>query len=86
MDADREELSVSDVKCIDNAVAEYKNMDSYALSDLSHDRAWEEAYTCSQDDPEKDKMTLIDIAKAGNAGMDIINKIRENEQIKIAFS
>jgi hypothetical protein len=85
MDADREELSVSDVKCIDNAVAEYKNMDSYALSNLSHDRVWEEAYTRSQDDPEKDKMTLIDIAKAGNAGMDIINKIRENEQIKMAI-
>jgi hypothetical protein len=86
MNADREELSVSDMRCIDNAIAEYKNMDSYALSGLSHDKAWEDAYTRSQDDPEKNKMTLIDIAYAGNAPANIINKIRESEQIKMALS
>jgi uncharacterized phage-associated protein len=83
--ADMEELSVSDVKCLDNAIEKYKNMDSYALSDLSHDTAWKEAYKRSQDDPEKNKMTLIDIAKAGNANRDVIDLIREHEIIKIAF-
>ncbi|MDR2384136.1 MAG: SocA family protein [Tannerella sp.] len=86
IDVDKEELSVSDVKCIDNAIAEYKNVDSYALSDLSHDEAWKEAYMRSQDDPEKNKMTLIDIANAGNASTHIIDKIRESEQIRMAFS
>lgn len=86
IDADRDELSVSDMKCLDNAIKEYKNLDSYTLSDISHDIAWKEAHTRSQDDPEKNKMTLIDIAKAGNASVDIINKICESEQIKMAFS
>jgi predicted hydrolase (HD superfamily) len=83
--ADRDELSISDMKCMDNAIKEYKDVDSYALSDLSHDVAWEKAYTRSQDDPEKNKMTLIEIAKAGKAKQDIIDEIRECEIIKRAF-
>jgi uncharacterized phage-associated protein len=85
-DADKDEFSVSDMNCLDRAIEKYRNVDSYALSDISHDIAWEEAYTRSQDDPEKNKMTLIDIANAGNASLSIINKIRESEQIKMAFS
>jgi uncharacterized phage-associated protein len=86
IDADKDELSVSDLKCLNNAIEKCKDIDSYALSDISHDIAWEEAYTRSLDDPEKNKMTLIDIANAGNAPVDVINKIRESEQIKMAFS
>jgi len=87
INADQDELSVSDVRCLDNAISKCKDVDSYTLSNLSHkDAAWKEAYSRSQDDPEKNKMTLIDIARFGNASQDIINKIRESEQIKIAFS
>lgn len=87
INADKDELSISDMRCLDNAIDECRNVDSYTLSDLSHnDAAWKEAYSRSQDDPEKNKMTLIDIARSGNASMDIINKIRESEQIKMAFS
>ncbi|GHU64994.1 hypothetical protein FACS1894123_10580 [Bacteroidia bacterium] len=83
--ADMEELSISDVKCLDNAIEKYKNMDSFALSKLSHDTAWKEAFKRAQDDPEKNKMTLIDIAKAGNANLDIIDLIREHEIVKRAL-
>ncbi|MDR1937658.1 MAG: SocA family protein [Tannerellaceae bacterium] len=83
--ADMDELSLSDVKCIDNAINKYKDADSYALSDLSHDDAWKEAYKRAQDDPEKNKMTLIDIAKAGKAKRDVINLIREHEIMKRAL-
>ena len=87
LNADRDELSISDVRCLDNAINECRNPDSYALSDLSHsDAAWKEAYSRSQDDPEKNKITLIDMARSGNAPKDIINKIRESEQIKMAFA
>jgi len=86
IDADKDELSVSDIKCLDHAIEKCKDIDSYSLSDISHDIAWKEAYTRSLDDPEKDKMTLIDIATAGNASVDMINKIRESERIKMAFS
>jgi uncharacterized phage-associated protein len=84
-EADKDELSISDMKCLDNAIERYKDVDSYALSDLSHDIAWEEAYMRSQDDPEKNKITLIDIARAGKAPDDIINNIREIELITRAF-
>jgi uncharacterized phage-associated protein len=84
--ADKDEFSVSDIKCLDNAINKYKNINSYDLSVLSHDDAWNEAYTRSQDDPEKNKMTLIDIAKAGKAATDVINQIRESEQIKRVLS
>ena len=86
-DADQDEFSISDLKCLNNAINECINVDSYVLSDLSHnDAAWKDAYFRSQDDPEKKKMTLIDIARSGNAPMDIIDKIRESEQIKMAFT
>lgn len=78
---DVDELSVSDIKCLDKSIAKYKDMDSYHLSGKSHDIAWKEAYTRAQDDPEKDRMTLIDIAKAGHAKPGIIDYIRENIQI-----
>lgn len=78
---DVDELSVSDIKCLDKSIAKYKDMDFYHLSGKSHDIAWKEAYTRAQDDPEKDRMTLIDIAKAGHAKPGIIDYIRENIQI-----
>ena len=61
IDADKDKLPVSDMKCMDNAIKKYKDLDSYTLSDISHDIAWKEAYRRSQDDPEKNKITLIDI-------------------------
>lgn len=60
---------------------ETPDMDSYRLSGRSHDAAWKEAYTRAQDDPEKDRMTLIDIAKAGHAKPGVIEYIKENIQI-----
>lgn len=75
---DMDELSVSDVKCLDKSIKKYKDMDSYRLSGRSHDTAWKEAYTRAQDDPEKDRMTLIDIAKAGHAKPRVIEYIKEN--------
>lgn len=83
--ADMDEFSLSDIRCLDNSICKYKDTGSYDLSDLSHDEAWSDAYTRSQDDPEKNKMTLIDIAKAGKAAPDIINQIRESEQIRRAL-
>ncbi|GHT47360.1 hypothetical protein AGMMS49965_25370 [Bacteroidia bacterium] len=80
--ADMDEFSISDVKFLDNAIEKYKNVDSYALSKLSHDKAWKKAIKRAQDDPEKNRMTLIDIAKAGHAKRDVLGEIRETELIK----
>lgn len=80
-----DELSKSDIKSIDRAIKECKDINSYNLSDLSHDEAWQEAYTRSQDDPEKDRMSLIEIAKSGKANNDVIEYIRNKEQLKRAL-
>jgi uncharacterized phage-associated protein len=84
--ADKDEFSTSDIKCLDNAIAKYRDLDSYELSNLSHDNAWKEAYTRSMDDPEKNKITLIDIAIAGHAKVDVISNLRESEQINRVFA
>ncbi|MBD8390374.1 Panacea domain-containing protein [Dysgonomonas sp. BGC7] len=83
---DTDELSKTDIQFFNNAIENYKDVDSYDLSEISHDSAWKEAYMRSQDDPEKDRISLIEIAKAGGATSDVINYIREKEQLKRALS
>jgi uncharacterized phage-associated protein len=82
VEPDREELSVSDMKCLDLSVMNYMAVDSFDLSELSHDTAWVEAYSRAQNDPEKNMMTLIDIARAGKASKGIINHIFQHQLIK----
>lgn len=86
IDPDTDELSGSDMKCLDASVLKHKEMDSYDLSDLSHDEAWTEAYSRAQNDPEKNMMTLMDIAKAGKAPEGMINRIREYQLIRKALA
>lgn len=78
---DMDELSASDVECLNKSIKKYRDMNSYRLSARSHDIAWKEAYTRAQDDPEKDCMTQIDIARAGHAKQGVIEYIKENIQI-----
>ena len=83
--ADLEELSVSDIYALDNSIEENKDIHSLRLSTKSHDNAWREAYERAIDDPEKDRMTIIDIARAGNASEKMINYIRESEMFTNYF-
>lgn len=82
---DMDELSGSDIKSLDASISKCKDANSYDLSELSHDKAWEEAYSRSQEDPEKDFMSIIDIAKAGNASQRMVDYIREQQILKKAF-
>lgn len=82
---DMDELSGSDIKSLDEFISKCKDEESYDLSELSHDTAWSEAFTRSQDDPEKDFMSIIDIAKAGNATPEMVSYIREQQILKKAF-
>ena len=50
---DMDYISGANKRCLDAAIAKYKDTDPYDLSDLSHDSAWEEAMTRIQDDPQK---------------------------------
>lgn len=80
---DMDELSVSDVRCLDASIAKNKDISSSELSEISHnDKAWIKANNRFNKDPELgNKMTAIDIAIAGGAPKGVIEHIRENQLI-----
>lgn len=73
-DMEREEL--------DKTISEYKDMDSKELSKLSHDAAYNAVCERMKDDPQKDTLTLIDIARAGGATDGLVDYIRQMQIIK----
>lgn len=83
---DTDELSISNVKMLDLAINEYKDMNSFDLSDLSHDSAWLNAWTKTEETGEDTKMTLYEIANAGGATKEMLNVIRERQLINRALS
>jgi uncharacterized phage-associated protein len=73
---DLDELSTSDIECIDLIYSKYAKLRSSKLSDISHDIAWEKNW-----DPETEsssKMRLLDIAKAGDVDHNMLQYINEN--------
>lgn len=85
IEPDMDELSLSDKEMLDKSFLLNANENSYDLSNKSHDNAWEEAFNRSKDDPQKDYISNIEIARSGNAKIEIINFIRENEKINRYF-
>lgn len=67
---------------LDKIIIKYKDVDSKELSKLSHDSAYTEVCERMKDDPQKDVLTLIDIARAGGASDAMIEYIREVQIIK----
>lgn len=72
---DMDELSESDIKCLDKSIEENKNLDINSLSNKSHDKAWEEVKLTHG------KMNNLSIAKAGGANEAMVEYIKENELI-----
>lgn len=70
---------------LDNTITRYKDMDSKDLSELSHDEAYRVVADRMKDDPQKDVLTLIDMARAGGASEGMVNHIREVQLIKAAL-
>lgn len=83
---DMDYISGSNKRSLDASVAKYGDADPYDLSDLSHDDAWKEAWSRVQDDPQKNFITLIDIARAGKASKQMVDYIREKQIIKNSLS
>ncbi len=78
--ADLDELSESDIKCLDIAIEETKNLDFQQLSDKAHDEAWKSV-------ERDDAMDIIAIAKSGGADEEMIKYIVENQENRnIAFA
>ena len=83
---DMDYISGANKKCLDAAIDKYKDVDPYELSVLSHDEAWQQAYERMQDDPQKNFMTLIDIARAGKATPQMVDYLREKQILKQSMS
>ena len=83
---DMDYISGANKKCLDAAIEKCKDADPYDLSDMSHDSAWEEANTRIKDDPQKNFITIIDIARAGKASETMVDYIREKQLVKNALS
>lgn len=72
-----DELSLAEVKALDEAIAAYKDMDTKVLSELSHDEAWHAAWDANHNA----MMSPISIARAGNASKEFLEYIKEQESI-----
>lgn len=73
---DLDELSKSDIECLDEAFSKYKDIDMGELSEMSHDTAWSKAWNKKRNS----SMDFLDMAEAGGANEDLIEYIRETEE------
>lgn len=76
---DIDELSVSDMKIIDKWIEKCKDVHSFELSDLSHDKAWKRAKRQAEKTGEDTKITFYDMAEAGGAKKGMLEVIRERQ-------
>jgi uncharacterized phage-associated protein len=71
---DLEELSESDIECLNSAIDVVKNMDFSDRRKYSHDSAYEKAWKKKQNS----RISVIDIAEAGDAHEEIIQYLNDN--------
>jgi len=83
---DMDELSASNVKLLDKYINECRNIKAFDLSDMSHDKAWVNAYKKSQKTGDSITMTPYDIAAAGGASKEMLSIIRERQLVKQLMS
>lgn len=71
--ADMDELSKSDIECLDKSIEENKSASFNDLYLKSHDSAWSEAWNKKHSSP----INEVSLAKAGGANEAMINYIKE---------
>lgn len=74
---DLDELSQAEISAIDESIAKYRDMDTKALSELSHDAAWHSAW----DKKHNAVMSAINIARAGDASEGFLTYLKEQEAV-----
>ena len=85
-DCDMDELSESNTEILDKWITNCLDINSYKLSDLSHDKAWQQAKRQTDKTGEDTKITLYAMAKAGGALDGMLEVIKERQFIKRALS
>ncbi len=83
---DMDYIAVMERKVLDETIAKYKDIPSEELSEMSHDAAYKKVCKLMESDPERDTMTRIDIARAGGASKEMIERIREDQIIERALA
>ena len=81
-----DELSESNTEILDKWITNCLDINSYKLSDLSHDKAWQQAKRQTDKTGEDTKITLYAMAKAGGALDGMLEVIKERQFIKRALS
>ena len=85
-EADNSYLSKIEKNILDEVICKYGAYDSMKLSEMTHDKTYQEVMKRIKDDPQKDIFTLIDIARAGGASETMLEYIREKQLVKKALS
>ncbi len=86
-ECDMDELSVADVKMLNKWIEKCKDVESFDLSDKSHeDRAWKRAKRQADKTGEDSKITMYDMAAAAGASKDMLCAIRDRQSVQKALS
>ncbi len=85
-EVDMDELSRSNIRILDKWIAHCKEIASFDLSELSHDKAWLKAKRQAEKTGEDTKITLYDMAASGGASKDMLSVIRERQLNRKALS
>jgi len=84
---DMDYLAKYEVECLNEVINEYKDIDSRALSKMSHnDKAWRAVRKRMRENEADDMYTIQDIARAGGASKEMMKYIKEKQLIREALS
>lgn len=75
---DMDELSKSDIACIDNSIKENRDISFGVLSKKSHDAAWSEAWNRKNSSPI-DELSMARAGGANDAMLDYIKEVRTTD-------
>lgn len=83
---DMDELSLSNIRILDKWIEHCKNIKSFDLSELSHDKAWQKAVRQTERTGEDTKISLYDMAASGGASKDMLGVVKERQMNRRALS
>ena len=81
-----DELSRSNIRILDKWIAHCKKIESFDLSELSHDKAWLKAKRQTEKTGEDTRISLYDMAASGGASKDMLQVVKERQINRKALS
>jgi uncharacterized phage-associated protein len=84
--ADMDELSRSNIRILDKWITHCKEIESFDLSELSHDNAWLKAKRQAEKTGEDTMISLYDMAASGGASKDMLQVVKERQINRKALS